>query len=143
MRRFFEIAGLIVVIAGAACGGAGDATSGKPAHAQCNVHAGRCETKIGDRVITMDITPKPVRVMEDLKFVVTVGGKPPKDPPYIDLNMVAMDMGPNRVEMQEMWEGSYEGRGVIVKCPSGRKRWKALVTVPGVGAAEFYFDVRD
>lgn len=127
-------------LTGAACG-AGEDSGDSPVRAQCNVQAGPCSTRLGDRVVTMDITPKPVRVMEDLEFVVTVSGRSPKSPPHIDLNMVAMDMGPNRVDTELQPDGSYRGKGVIVKCPSGKKRWKALVTVPGAGKVLFYFDV--
>jgi len=35
----------------------------------------------------------------------------------------------------------YEGKGVIVKCPSGHRVWRATVTVPDLGKAEFIFDV--
>jgi hypothetical protein len=141
MRNLLEIAVLVVLVAGAACG-SGDRAQEKPVRAQCDVHSGPCRIIVGGRTVTMDINPKPVTVMEDLDFVVTVSGKELKKPPYIELNMLAMDMGPNRVELEETGDGLYTGRGVIVKCSSGKKRWKALVTVPGVGAAEFYFDVR-
>lgn len=130
-----------MVVTGAGCG-AGDKTPREPASAVCDVHAGPCRTELSGRVVTLDIVPKPVRVMEDLQFVVTVSGPPLEAPPYIDLNMVAMDMGPNRVEMENPAEGTYAGTGVIVKCPSGKKRWQALVTVPGLGVAEFQFDVQ-
>ena len=141
MRNLLKIALLAVLVAGAACG-SGDRAQEKPVHSQCDVHSGPCRIIVGGRTVTMDINPKPVTVMEDLDFIVTVSGKALKKPPFIDLNMIAMDMGPNRVELEKTGDGLYAGRGVIVKCSSGKKRWKALVTVPGVGAAEFYFNVR-
>jgi len=52
-----------------------------------------------------------------------------------------MDMGPNRVELRPVKENVYEGQGVIVRCPSGRRTWKATVTLPESGKAEFVFDV--
>ncbi len=141
MRIIFRIVVLVVLVAGVACG-TGDQAQVKPAHAQCDVHSGPCRIVVGGRTVTMDINPKPVTVMKDLDFVVTVSGKELKNPPYIDLNMSAMDMGPNRVELELTENGVYTGRGVIVKCSSGKKRWKALVTVPDVGAAEFHFNVQ-
>ena len=141
MRSFFRIAVLAVLVAGTACG-AGDRAQDKPVHAQCDVHSGPCRTVVGGRAVTLDISPKPVKAMEDLVFVVTVGGKALKKPPYIDLNMISMDMGPNRVDLELESGGFYTGSGVIVKCSSGRKRWKALITVPDVGAVEFYFNVQ-
>jgi hypothetical protein len=141
MQKFKIIAVLAVLAAGVACG-TGDRPQEKPVHAQCDVHSGPCRIIVGGRTVSMDISPKPVTAMKDLDFVVTVSGKKLKKPPYIDLNMSAMDMGPNRVELTLTGDGVYTGRGVIVKCSSGKKRWKALVTVPDVGAAEFYFNVQ-
>jgi len=141
MRNIIRIVVLALLVAGVACG-TGDRPRENPTRAQCDVHSGPCRIIVGGRTVTMDINPKPVTVMKDLDFVVTVSGKELKNPPYIDLNMSAMDMGPNRVELKQTGDGLYTGRGVIVKCSSGKKRWKALVSVPGVGAAEFHFNVQ-
>jgi hypothetical protein len=132
---------LIAALAGVACGGAGDEPRTRTVRAVCDVHQGACTAQLGNRVLTLDITPKPVKAMEDIAFTVTLTGEPPKKSPVIDLNMVAMDMGPNRVELKRAGDGTYTGTGVIVRCPSGKRKWKALVTVSGVGAAEFVFDV--
>ena len=44
-----------------------------------------------------------------------------------------------------IWESAgdsaYEGRGVIVRCPSGRRIWQATITLPDVGRINFIFDV--
>jgi hypothetical protein len=79
--------------------------------------------------------------MSDLTFTVTLVGVPPTEVPYIELNMTAMDMGPNRVELKPVEWGVWTGRGVIVRCPSGKREWVATVTVPAAGKAEFVFDV--
>ena len=55
--------------------------------------------------------------------------------------MPGMKMGPNRVELKNTGNGAYEGRGVIVRCPSGRRTWFAHVTIPGTGEVKFIFDV--
>ena len=81
--------------------------------------------------------------MQDLAFKVTLDGQLPPDAklPYIDLGMPGMNMGPNRVKLKFTGKATYEGRGVIVKCPSGRRTWRATITVPGFGHADFIFDV--
>jgi len=81
--------------------------------------------------------------MTDLVFTVTLSGSGEslQSPPYIDLGMPGMDMGPNRVKMKPVGKNVYEGKGVIVKCPSGHRVWRATVTVPDMGKAEFIFDV--
>ena len=80
--------------------------------------------------------------MRTLTFTVTVAA-PEKltAVPYIDLNMPAMNMGTNRVLLKVLGQGVYEGRGVIVRCISGKKTWRARVILPDIGATDFIFDV--
>ncbi len=80
-------------------------------------------------------------VMHDLTFTVTFSGVTPVSDPVIDLGMPGMSMGPNRVVLKRAGENTYQGAGVIVRCPSGRRTWKATVTVPDKRSAEFVFDV--
>jgi hypothetical protein len=96
---------------------------------------------VGDRTVELDITPKPVKAMEELTFRVRVSGEALKKPPHIDLGMPAMKMGPNQVTMKKVADLIYQGKGVIVRCPSGKTIWEAKVTVPDVGRARFIFDV--
>jgi hypothetical protein len=79
--------------------------------------------------------------MQDLTFTVTLTGGTAAASPYIDLGMVGMDMGRNRIMLKPAGESVFSGNGVIVRCPSGRRIWKAKVTVPEVGSVEFVFDV--
>ena len=108
---------------------------------KCDVHGGPCSTQMGNIKVSLNITPKPVKAMEELTFVLTLKGNGLEQPPYIDLGMPGMDMGRNRVSLEPKGEGVYEGKGIIVRCPSGRRTWKAVVTLPDVGVAEFIFDV--
>ena len=89
----------------------------------------------------LEISPKPVNAMSHLKFRIILTGNQPVAPPYIDLGMPGMKMGPNRVPLKSVGNGVHEGTGIIVRCPSGKKVWKAMVTVPNMGTAEFIFDV--
>ena len=109
----------------------------------CDLHDGACVQRVGDTDIILEVTPKPVRAMKDLVFSVTLSGKgeSPKSLPYIDLGMPGMDMGPNQVQMKPVGENVFEGKGVIVKCPSGHRVWRATVTVPDMGKTEYIFDV--
>ena len=107
----------------------------------CQAHAGACTLPLGQETVTLEITPRPVTAMQDSTFTVTVSGKPPAQPPYLDLGMPAMKMGPNRVQLKPSGKGTYTGQGVIVRCKSGRRTWFANVVVPGVGEAKFVFDV--
>ena len=107
----------------------------------CDVHHGTCTQKLQDTDIILDISPKPVKAMTDLKFTITLTGKQGVSEPFIDLGMPGMKMGPNRVLLKPNGKGVYSGTGTIVRCPSGKRIWKATVTVPDKGSVEFIFDV--
>ena len=116
-------------------------TESEPDRVECDVHAGPCSAHMSGSRVSLDIEPKPVKAMRDLTFTVTFAGKKPVAAPYIDLGMPGMNMGRNRVILKPARELIYRGEGVIVRCPSGRRTWKAKVTVPEMGSVEFVFDV--
>lgn len=107
----------------------------------CQAHDGKCTLPMGKETVTLEIMPRPVTAMQDSAFTVTLSGKPPGQAPYLDLGMPAMKMGPNRVHLKPVGNGAYKGKGVIVRCKSGRRTWFANVVVPGAGEAKFVFDV--
>jgi len=109
----------------------------------CDLHTGPCVQSVSGCTVTFEVTPRPVKAMQDLSFRVTLDGKLPENPdlPYIDLEMPGMNMGPNRVKLKSAGDSAYEGRGVIVRCPSGRRIWQATITLPDVGRTNFIFDV--
>jgi len=107
----------------------------------CNIQQGPCTKDLRGMTVTLDILPKPVMAMKDLEFLVTLSGEKKTAAPCIDLGMRGMNMGPNRVELRPVKDNVYEGQGIIVRCPSGRRTWKTAVTLPGAGKVEFIFDV--
>ena len=107
----------------------------------CDAHKGACLQSLGDQTVSLEIMPRPVKAMQDLVFKVSISGNPPSKSPYIDLGMPGMKMGPNRVLLKPAGQGHYEGKGVIVRCPSGRRTWFSNVTVPEAGQVQFVFDV--
>ena len=107
----------------------------------CSIQQGPCTKDLRGMTVTLDIQPKPVTAMKDLKFQVILSGEKPTTNPYIDLGMPGMNMGPNRIELRPVKDNVYEGQGIIVRCPSGRRTWIATVTLPEVGKVEFIFDV--
>ena len=117
------------------------AEKGHSARVNCDIQHTSCTRELSDTRVVFDITPKPVKAMADLTFRITLTGKQPEAAPYIDLGMPGMQMGPNRVPLESLGNGVHEGSGIIVRCPSGKKIWKATVMVPNMGAAEFIFDV--
>jgi hypothetical protein len=108
----------------------------------CDIQQGACEKIMADTKVIFDIFPKPVRAMRALTFRVTVTAPEKMSAiPYIDLNMPAMDMGTNRVLLKDLGQGVYEGRGVIVRCVSGKRIWRARITLPAIGTTDIIFDV--
>jgi len=107
----------------------------------CDIHHGTCTQKLQGTDIILDISPKPVKAMTDLKFTVILTGKRSASEPFIDLGMPGMGMGPNRVLLKSNGKGVYSGTGIIVRCPSGKRIWKATVTVPDMGSVDYIFDV--
>ena len=110
----------------------------------CDLNKGPCRKNLTTSCsLTLAVDPKPVTAMTDLLFRVTLSGNLPANanPPYIDLGMPGMNMGPNRVILKSTGPGAYEGRGIIVRCPSGKKIWRATVKFPNIGQAEFIFHV--
>ena len=107
----------------------------------CDAHKGVCFQSSGDLVVSLEITPRPVKAMQDLVFKVSIEGAPTAKQPHIDLGMPAMKMGPNQVKLKSTGPGTYEGTGVIVRCKSGKRTWFANVIVPDAGEVKFVFDV--
>jgi len=134
------VAAILCLMISAVCSAASGAER-KPEQVACEVNAGPCTGSINDIQVTLDVEPKPVKAMEDLTFTVRFAGEKFVGDPYIDLGMPGMNMGRNRVFLKPIGESVYQGRGVIVRCPSGRRSWKAAVIIPQVGSVEFVFDV--
>ncbi len=112
-----------------------------PVRINCHVHNNLCRQALAGTEVILDISPKPVKAMTDLKFRITLIGKQPESNPYIDLEMPGMKMGPNRIFLTPQGKDVYAGNGIIVRCPSGKRVWQATVSVPNIGTVRFVFDV--
>ncbi|MEF8823542.1 MAG: hypothetical protein V5B78_04980 [Desulfohalobiaceae bacterium] len=108
----------------------------------CAIQEGACTLSAGNRTVTLNIQPKPVQAMQELTFRVEVSGEPPSSPPVIDLDMPGMEMGPNQVRLRPVKATVFEGTGVIVRCPSGKRLWSATVILSETTKAKFLFRVR-
>lgn len=105
--------------------------------------SGAPQEAAGNPDVLLDISPKPVRPMKELTFSVEAPGYQGDGRPWIDLGMEGMRMPPNRVDLAKDPDGRYRGKGILVRCRSGRKTWTATVHLPGTGHAVFSFDVAD
>ncbi len=121
-------------------------SSGTEATADCDPHAGPCTKEVDGYTVTLDISPKPVRHMKELTFgVVFSGGSPAlfSDSLLLDLSMPGMEMGKNQVVLKKAGDNRYTGKGIIVKCLSGRTLWRATLLISETLEPTFTFNVRD
>ena len=124
---------------------------GARAEAACDLGKGPCAVRVAGALLTLELAPRPPRAMRDLEFKVSV--QPPTaaggGAGSAALSMAGMYMGENRVALLPAGRGEWRGRGVVVRCPSGRRSWTAQVELPAAGAgglplkAAFTFDVVD
>lgn len=109
---------------------------------ECNINNGPCTLVSGARSVTLDIEPKPVSPMQELSFSVTItpcDALPEKL--LLDLSMPGMMMGKNQVTLSRTTGCTYRGKGVIVRCMSGRTRWQATVLSELLDNPAFIFNV--
>jgi len=141
LRRLLNRAGVALLVAMSL--GATPALADYAADSNA-IHNGPCAKKVGDRQVTLDITPRPVRHMQELTFKVTMA--PAEGLPstlILDLSMPGMMMGKNQVTLKRQADGAWKGAGIIVKCMSGRTLWQATILSPALGNPAFTFNVRD
>jgi hypothetical protein len=77
-------------------------------------------------------------MMTELAAVVTVrrrGAPAEPDGIAVSFEMPGMRMGKNEVRLARSGAGRFEGKAVLVRCPSGRKDWVATVSLAKAGAA--------
>lgn len=120
------------------------------AGAACDLGAGPCTEASGATRITLEAGPRPLRALAEIELAVDLasGGAPVEGAAVaVDLSMPGMFMGENRVDLRPAGNGRYVGRGVVVRCASGRRDWVAGVVarLPGGGEARarFPFQVAD
>jgi nitrogen fixation protein FixH len=105
----------------------------------CDLSAGPCARPLegGDEVV-LDFAPRPLRAMQDLAVRVEVRATgratPAVEGVVLSFLMPGMDMGENRVALAPVAAGAWQGKAVLVRCPSGRSDWVVQVDVAGAGA---------
>ncbi len=115
----------------------------------CVIQQGPCIKEAGQGMrILFDIQPRPVKALSDLVFSVTLtrSGKSVTDAAVLlNLSMPGMYMGRNQPVLKHVQDGRYEGKGIITRCMSGRKTWKADISIRQQAVAErasFVFEVQ-
>lgn len=114
--------------------------------AACDLGAEPCTRALpGGGEVTLELGPRPLETMRDLRVRVDVRGAPARADVGVSFSMRAMDMGENRPALAPAGPGRLEGKAVLVRCPSGSREWVADVVVASPGAppraARFPFTV--
>ena len=110
--------------------------------ADCGIDRGPCAIKTAGGEVIFSITPTPVKAMEELTFRLVVGPDPHVTTGLtVDLSMPGMYMGKNQILLGRSPDGTYTGKGVIPRCPSGGRLWRATVEIPEKGEVSFTFNV--
>ena len=109
-----------------------------------NIHQGPCTITAGQRTVTLNIEPKPIRTMKEITFSVTVTpcDKLPETL-LLDLSMPGMQMGKNQVTLVKKGACLYMGKGIIVRCMSGRTLWQVTILSDALKNPAFTFNVRE
>lgn len=126
------------------------AAASKPERQTLPGSAGRAAPpgSAGDGELALEISPRPPRAMTELELVVraTRAGRPLDGAAVsVSFSMPGMRMGENRVLLRAAGDGTYRGKGVVVRCPSGGRAWNADVRAVPVAGPElerrFAFEV--
>jgi nitrogen fixation protein FixH len=119
------------------------------AGAPCDLAAAPCQARAGRLAVTLDLG-RVLATMKELPVTVAVtrGGAPLEGASVeVSFAMKEMNMGENRIQLAAAGPGRHAGKGVLVRCHSGRRDWIATVTVrPAGGASEsaaFPFTVKE
>jgi hypothetical protein len=103
----------------------------------CELGEGACSATVLGRTVTVELAPRPLRTMRELRVTVTVrdaAGAPVEGARVaVGFEMPGMEMGENVVVLAGAGGGRYTGKGVIVRCASGRRDWQARVDVAPPG----------
>ena len=124
------------------------AAVGPRAVPRCDLGRAPCAQVVGGAMVTLSVSPRP-EAMKELRFEVAApAAAAGTGPARLALSMPGMYMGELRVALAPDGAGRWAGKGVVVRCPSGKRAWAAEVELPAAAGgaplrATFTFDVAD
>lgn len=108
----------------------------------CDLRAGPCSVRFASGpTVRFAIEPQSIPVVTPLRLVVAIEGLDARAV-EVDFAGVDMNMGFNRVALEETGRGDWEGQGTLPVCVRDRMEWEARVllhTAVGIRAAPFRF----
>lgn len=122
----------------APAGGEGQGEGGRGSAPACDLGSTACARALpGGGTVRVELAPRPLATMKELAVLVDVdlGPGAPRDASVsVSFSMPGMAMGENRSRLAHTGPGRFEGKAVLVRCPSGRREWTADVEVAAPGA---------
>jgi hypothetical protein len=110
----------------------------------CDLADGPCTRRLAVGEVTVEVAPRPPRTMTELAVRVALRAEGAPAPPadvIVAFSMPGMEMGENRARLAATGAGRWEGKAVLVRCPSGKRGWVAQVRLGGADAARFALTV--
>ena len=108
----------------------------------CDLRSAPCVSPLGDDVkISFSIEPPEIPLVKPLKLRVIVEGLE-SNKVEVDFSGVDMNMGFNRVGLQQISHGLFEGDGMLPVCVRDAMEWEARVlisTSKGIVSAPYRF----
>ncbi len=100
-----------------------------PWEPSCDLHAGPCSTSLpSGGSVTFEIGPRPIPVVQPLQLQVRLASLPATQI-EVDFSGIGMNMGYNRVRLQPVEPGRYQGQGMLPVCVRARMDWEAQVLI--------------
>jgi nitrogen fixation protein FixH len=103
----------------------------------CDLGSAPCARPLpGGGEVRLEIGPRPLVTMKELAVRVDLGAGAAEDRPNVSVSfsMPGMNMGENRSRLAPTGPGRFEGKAVLVRCPSGGREWLADVEIAAPGA---------
>jgi hypothetical protein len=120
-----------------------DVLARAPLNPSCDLREGPCRVRFPDGgEIALAISPRDIPVVQPLQIAVDLKSINARKV-AVDFAGLDMDMGYNRVALQEVRPGRYEGKAMLPVCVRRRMRWEAKVLVQspaGYLVGPFRFD---
>ena len=114
-----------------------------PLDAACDLRSGPCTARFADGVeVRFGMEPRTLAPMVPLRIAADLHGIEPRSV-EVDFAGTDMNMGYNRVLLNETAAGRYEGQGTLPVCVRTRMEWEAKVmlhTAAGILVAPFRFE---
>jgi nitrogen fixation protein FixH len=115
--------------------------AGAPA---CDLGTSACRAPLpSGGEVTLELVPRPLATMRELGVIARLPLGAEDAEVSVRFEMKGMEMGPNTARLSAQGGGAWAGKAVLVRCPSGRRDWAAVVTVarPGSPPESARFDL--